>query len=88
MFIQSSAVNAHRMLAWISERTWLVLTTRRRSQRSAAAPAIGPTSITGQKSANAMTPSQRPEWVICQVSQPTEMRCIQVPMREMAFPAV
>lgn len=75
------------MVAWASDTIWLVLTTCRRSQRSAAAPAIGPTSMTGKKSANETMPSQRPEWVNCQVSQPIEIRCIQVPISETAFPA-
>ena len=80
-------MSANRTPACTSETTWLVFTTCRRSQRSAAAPATGPTRMTGKKSANAMMPSQSPEWVICQVSQPTEIRCIQVPISETALPA-
>ena len=56
------AVSANSTAAWTSSMAWLIFTTRSRSQRSAAAPAIGAITITGKKSANATTPSQKPEF--------------------------
>ena len=80
-------VRTNRATAWKSAMVWLVFTTLSRSQRSAAAPAIGPTRITGKKSAKAMTPSQKPDSVNCQVSQPMAIRCIHMPTSEMPLPA-
>jgi hypothetical protein len=42
----------------------------------------------GKRSAKAITPSQAPDCVSCQASQPVTTRCIQVPMSEIALPAV
>ena len=66
---------------------WLIFTTRSRSQRSATAPAIGAISTTGKKSAKATTPSQKPDSVSCQVSQPMAMRSIHMPVSDTALPA-
>jgi hypothetical protein len=80
-------VSANSAVACNSEMAWLILTTRSRSQRSAAAPAIGPISSTGKKSANATMPSHRPDCVSCQVSQPMAIRCIHMPTSEIPLPA-
>jgi hypothetical protein len=87
MFICPLAVSANRVVACNSEMVWLVFTTRRRSQRSAAAPAIGPMSSTGKKSAKATIPSHKPDFVISQVSYPMAILCIHIPMRDTALPA-
>ena len=87
MFIWPLAVSAKRTVACTREMVWLVLTTRRRSHRSAAAPAIGPMRSTGKKSAKAMIPSHRPDFVISQVSHPIAILCIHIPIKDTAFPA-
>ncbi|MGA3306879.1 MAG: hypothetical protein ABSC26_12875 [Stellaceae bacterium] len=40
------------------------------------------------RSAAAHNPSQVPEWVSCQASQPTATRCTQVPESEIRLPTV
>ncbi len=60
--------------------------TLRPSWRSTTAPAMGATKVEGKNSAKDMMPSQAPEWVSCQVTQPTAIRCIQVPMSETKLP--
>ena len=57
-----------------------------RSRRSASAPASGLRKTTGKNSAIETMPSQVPEWVKVQVSQPTATRCIQTPISETALP--
>ena len=81
------AVAANSTDACTSRTNWLILTTRRRSQRSAAAPANGAIRITGKKSANATTPSQKPDSVNCQVSQPIAIRSIHMPISDTALPS-
>ena len=81
------AVSTVIAVACNSAMVWLVFTTRSRSQRSAAAPANGPTSRTGKKSAKATMPSHRPDSVSCQVSQPMAMRCIHMPTSDTPLPA-
>jgi hypothetical protein len=87
MVIRPEAVSAKSTSAWAIMIAWPSLSARRRSQRSAAAPAKGPTTTVGKRSAKAMAPSQAPDSVSCQVSQPTATRCIQVPISETALPA-
>ena len=81
------AVAANSTDACSSRTNWLTLTTCSRSHRSAAAPAIGAIRITGKKSANATTPSQKPDSVNCQVSQPTAIRSIHMPVSDTALPS-
>ena len=57
-----------------------------RSRRSARAPASGLRKTTGKNSAIETMPSQVPEWVKVQASQPTATRCIQTPISETALP--
>ena len=57
-----------------------------RSRRSARAPASGLKNTTGKNSAIDSMPSQAPEWVRVQASQPTATRCIHTPVSETAFP--
>ncbi len=82
------AVSANKVSAWARESAWVILVTRSLSQRSATAPAIGPRSMVGKRSAKATRPSQAPDWVSCQVSQPVATRCIQNPTSEIELPAV
>ena len=58
--------------------TWL--------RRSASTPASGLRKTTGKNSAIDIMPSQAPEWVSVQASQPTETRCSHVPIRPIALP--
>ena len=60
---------------------------RSRSTRSAMAPPSGPKKTEGKRSAKATSPSQACECVSSQVSQPTPMRCIQVPTSDTELPA-
>ena len=55
---------------------------RRRSNRSASAPASGLRMTVGNRSAKAIRPSQVPDLVSCQASQPTATRCSHVPISE------
>ncbi len=87
MFMWSLAVSAKRRVACTRETVWLVFTTRRRSHLSAAAPAIGPMSRTGKKSAKAIIPSHKPDFVISHVNHPMAILCIHIPMRDTALPA-
>ncbi len=57
-----------------------------RSRRSARAPASGLRNTTGKNSAIDIMPSQVPEWVSVQASQPTDTRCIQMPINDTALP--
>ncbi len=57
-----------------------------RSRRSASTPASGLKTNTGRKSASETSPSQVPEWVSVQVSQPTATRCSHQPISEMPLP--
>ena len=66
---------------------WQIFTTRSRSHLSAAAPAMGPMSSTGKKSAKATIPSHKPDSVSSQVSQPIAIRCIHMPTSDTALPA-
>src|SRR3546814_18724762 len=59
-----------------------------RSTRSAIAPPRGPAKIEGKNSAAAISPSQAPDSVSSQVSQPTAPRWIQVPISEKTLPDV
>ena len=61
---------------------------RSRSKRSASAPPNGPITIVGNRSANATRPRIAPEWLSSQASQPTAIRCIQVPISETLLPAM
>src|SRR5262249_37543473 len=81
-------VSTARRMAWLIDTIWVIRITQMRSRRSASAPAMGLRNTTGARSATATSPSQVPEWVSCQASQPTVTRCSQVPIREMAFPSV
>ena len=65
---------------------WVIRMMPTRSRRSARAPASGLKKTTGKNSAIDMTPSQVPEWVKVQASQPTATRCIQMPTSETALP--
>ena len=58
------------------------------SQRSAATPAKGAITTAGNRSANAITPSQVVEPVSSQVSQPVAILCVQVPISDTQFPMV
>ena len=62
--------------------------TKMRLCRSAKAPPKGPNKITGAKSAIAMMPNQAGEWVNSHVSQPTAIRCIQVPINDKPLPKI
>ena len=62
--------------------------TKMRLCRSAKAPPKGPNKITGAKSAIAMMPNQAGEWVNSHVSQPTAIRCIQVPINDRPLPKI
>ena len=68
-------------------RLWAILITRSRSTRSASAPPNGPIRTPGNRSANATSPRTAPEWLSSQASQPTPIRCIQVPISETLLPA-
>jgi hypothetical protein len=81
------AVSANRVSAWSMIRVWAILITRSRSVRSASAPPNGPIRTPGNRSANATRPSTAPEWLSSQASQPTPIRCIQVPISETLLPA-
>jgi hypothetical protein len=81
------AVSTNSASAWSMIRVWATLITRSRSARSASAPPNGPISTPGNRSANATSPSTAPEWLSSQASQPTPIRCIQVPISEMPLPA-
>jgi len=59
---------------------------RTRSRRSASTPAKGARNKTGRKSASEINPSQAPEWVKLQVSQPTATRSSHQPISEMLLP--
>ena len=62
--------------------------TMMRLYRSAKAPPKGPNRNTGAKSAIAMIPSHAGEWVNSHVSQPTAIRCIQVPINDRPLPKI
>ena len=47
---------------------------------------MGPTTTTGKKSQNDRMPSQKPEPVSCQASQPMAIRCIHIPTSETPLP--
>ena len=47
----------------------------------------GPITTEGNKSAKATKPSTAPDSLSSQASQPTPIRCIQVPISEMLLPA-
>jgi hypothetical protein len=81
------AVAANSTTACASRTNWLVFTRLSRSRRSATAPANGAITITGKKSANATTPSQKPDSVSFQVSQPIAIRSIHMPVSENALPS-
>jgi len=49
---------------------------------------VGVMTTVGKRSANASNPSQVPDWVNSQVSQPSAMRCVQPPTSERAAPSV
>jgi hypothetical protein len=66
--------------------TWNTRSAVSRSTRSATAPASGAMSMVGNRSAKAMTPSQVGDSVSSQVSQPTAMRCTQVPSWDTRLP--
>ena len=82
------AVNPNSASAWSMIRLWAILITRSRSARSASAPPNGPISTPGNRSAKATRPTTAPEWLSSQASQPTPMRCIQVPISETLLPAM
>ena len=83
----SVAVSANSASAWTMIRLCATLITCRRSTRSASAPPNGPISTPGKRSAKATRPSTAPEWLSSQASQPTPMRCIQVPISDTLLPA-
>lgn len=71
---------------WIAANTWVILIIVRMFTRSAMAPATGPITTTGSKSATVIRPSQKPEPVISQVSHITAARCAQVPLCDSTLP--
>ena len=87
MVMMSPAVRKNRATPCAMIRTWASLMTFATSQRSVIAPATGAKMTTGNMSAKAMMPSQAPEPVNSQVSQPTPTLRIQKPIREMMLPA-
>ena len=87
MSIVPVTVSTNRVAAWIIDRICEARMMRRRSKRSAIAPPIGPKKTDGKRSAKATSPSHVPDWVSSQVSHPTPMRCIQVPISDTELPA-
>ena len=83
----SNQVRRQRAADRIIASVWVMAMTLRRLIRSATAPPMGPMKTEGNRSANATAPSQPPDSVNSQVSQPTAMRCIQVPTSETELPA-
>ena len=79
------SANRTRDCAMISSCATLI--TRRRSTRSASAPPKGPITTVGNRSAKATRPRTAPDWLSSQASQPTPIRCIQVPISETLLPA-
>ena len=65
---------------------WVMRIVQTRSRRSASTPAKGARNRTGRKSASEINPSQAPEWVKVQVSQPTATRSSHQPISEMLLP--
>ena len=80
------AVRKNSVPAWSRAMVCAAIMMRSRSKRSANTPPRGPMKTAGSRSAQATRPSQKPDWVKSQVSQPTAVRCIQVPISETALP--
>ena len=74
-------------MAWIMAMDWASMMMRIRSNLSASTPPIGPMMMDGARSAKATAPSQKPDSVRFQVSQPTAIRCIHKPMSDTELPA-
>ncbi len=73
-------------VAWAQPASWVMRMMPTRSRRSASTPASGLRNSTGRKSASETSPSQVPEWVSVQASQPTATRCSHQPISEMPLP--
>jgi len=86
MSISPAMVSAASDAACTSASACAPMAMRLRSTRSAMAPPMGPSSSAGARSANTMMPSQVPERVNSQVSQPTATRCTHSPTRLSALP--
>lgn len=84
--IRPVTVSSHSAVAWVSDSHWPVSMMVRRSWRSASTPPNNPTARAGNRSAKATAPSQNPEWVRSQASQPTPNRCTHVPISESVLP--
>ncbi len=86
MVIVSVHTRMARRLAWAQPQSWVIRMMLTRSARSASTPANGLRNSTGRKSASDTSPSQVPECVKVQASQPTATRCSHQPISEMPLP--
>ena len=86
--IQSVHTRIANSVAWTQPESCDRRMIHTRSRRSARTPANGLKNRTGRKSASETRPSQVPEWVSVQASQPTAIRCIHQPTSEIALPLV